>query len=444
MSSGAAGMMLLVLLHGNHRLSAAETPGTNQNQLSSPTTASLRGTEVNGVTAPVLSVTSTAAARATTDGPTTNLAVDAFLPAPVLSSVTNVLPPATPAASSNALGGKIPVGPPTPAMDEIAARLNAEVLRSYLRLQEQLHTALLAIQHSRAEASAEAQTNVSAMLGRLEFLEQQLAEQRSAEAASSRQTHRLMLLAAGGMFLIGILAMVLTAIIQARGMNRLAEIAMNVGAARGLPGLAVHPELAMGGKSPAALANGERLLLADADAQGGQGIAGSARLESIIRQLEGRIQEMEAATDGGRSKGPANEAERLATESAGSAADAAAPTPTSNLNRNLNLNSSFRAIVMAKAQALLNLGQPQAALNALEEALVRDPNDPELYLRRGMAFERLKRMEQALENFDRAITLDPRCTQAYLSKGGVLNQQARYQEALACYEQALEYRGRSA
>ncbi len=289
-----------------------------------------------------------------------------------------------------------------------------------------MHTALLAIGQARAEASAEAQTNVQAMIGRLESMERDLAGKRAEDALAARNSNRLMMAAAAGMFLVGVLAMVLTAVIQARGMNRLAEIALGLGPARGLPGLPGG----LGSPGALALPSGDRLLIgAGADSVGPGASHENGRLQSMIHHLEGRIREMEAVARTG------------SEDKAG--LDLASSPPATTPSKGAS-SAHPRAVTLAKAQTLLNLGQPQAALGAVEEAISREPNDAELHLRKGMALERLKRFEQAIEAYDRAIALDTRCTQAYLSKGGILNQQSRYQEALACYEQALENRTRSA
>ncbi len=367
----------------------------------------------------------------------------------------------SPSGVTNAVDGRVGstngsgLSAASPTPEDLALRYSADALRSYLHLQEQLHSALLAIHESRAEASVEAQTNVHAMLGRLEALEHDLSAQRAEDARASRNTNRLILLAAGGMFLTGLVAMVLTAVIQARGMNRLAEIAMGIGAARGLPGLpglaGVPVQAGLPAPSPAALANPERLLLGTGPEPGDSAAATAepARLQSIIRQLETRIREVESAAktipepkesvDGPGAVGAGGAGNGFSGANGGAGSAASPGGKAGNPG-----GATFRAVVLAKAQALMNLGQAQAALSAVEEALARDPNDAEMYLRKGMALERLKRFDQALAAYDRAIALDARCTQAYLSKGGVLNQQSRYQEALACYELALEHRGRSA
>jgi tetratricopeptide (TPR) repeat protein len=303
---------------------------------------------------------------------------------------------------------------------EIFARQAEESLRAYLRMQEQLHTALLAIQQSRVEASAEAQTNMGTMLGRLEMLERELAGQRAQEAKASRDSNRLMMLAAAGIFLVGVLAMVATVIIQARGMNRLAEIAVGLApAARGLSAGPGHDAMGLPLSLPGAA---DRMLLGNG---GGHG-AESERLHSTIRQLEERIRDMELAHQGGIERPPSRAGDR--DNLGAGAAMGAGP----------GMTVAPRAILLAKVQTLMNLGEPQAALGAIEEALGTEPNDAELQLRRGMALERLQRLDPAIEAYNRAIAIDARCTQAYLSKGGVLNRQARYQEALACYEQALK------
>lgn len=290
--------------------------------------------------------------------------------------------------------------PPVPP--EVVTRNNEETLRSYLRLQEQLHTALLAIEQSRLEASAEARTNAGELAGRLAALEIELADQRAAQARSTEDSHRMMIYSAAGILLVGVIAMVFTAVFQARGMNRLAEIATGMSPVRGLGT----------GIEPLRLGDADRPLLGNGGTRGAEGIPG--RLQSTIRRLEGRIREIEVTAQG-RDELPAD-----GLSSAGQG-----------------------AVLLGKAQALLHLGQPDAAVDVLNGAIAAEPDNPELYLRKGLALERLSRLDQAIEAYDRAIAIDGGCTRAFLSKGAVLNQQERYQEALLCYEQALESHSRS-
>jgi tetratricopeptide (TPR) repeat protein len=296
-------------------------------------------------------------------------------PAPVAPDAPNIVTNATPAVD--------------PAK-EITGRFSDEAMRSYLHLQEQLHAAKLAIEQARLEASVEAESNLGAMMVRMESLEKELSNQRALQAESAHRSDRILIFAAAGIFLAGIAAIILTVILQARGMNRLAEIATGISAARGLPAL-----------TPLTLSSGDRLLLPG-------GAVEANRLQSTISRLEGRIREIEVTAE-------------------------AAPE-----NGQAHLGS--RAAILGRVNTLVNLGQDEAALQALEEAIVRQPDDATLHLRKGIVLERLKRQSAALESYDRAITLDGTCTQAYLAKGGILNQQERYQEALACFEHALANR----
>jgi tetratricopeptide (TPR) repeat protein len=66
-----------------------------------------------------------------------------------------------------------------------------------------------------------------------------------------------------------------------------------------------------------------------------------------------------------------------------------------------------------------------------------DSTNPEAFVKKGMALERLGKLDEAIDCYDRAIALDDSMTMAYLSKGGVFNRLERYGEALQCYEQAL-------
>lgn len=93
--------------------------------------------------------------------------------------------------------------------------------------------------------------------------------------------------------------------------------------------------------------------------------------------------------------------------------------------------------MLGRGEALLQLGQADAALACFEEALAVDDRNAEAWVKKGSALEKLERIEQALACYDKAITLDQGSTLAYLYKGGVCNRLERFDEALACYELAL-------
>ena len=297
------------------------------------------------------------------------------------------------------------VRPPTNALAEAELQL-----RSYLKLQEQLHATLLAIEQARAESSREMQTNADALSARLEFLENALARQREQHLQSMQESSRTMLLMAGSVVGVGLLALAFTAMFQSRGMNRLAEIATGFSTERAL----------MAGVLPAHAGAGETLLLgpSPAHATNQAMLTTIDRLERRIRELEDTSQPMLPFTDAS----PPNGENRSSTARNGGIEHRPADHAT---------------VLLGKGQVLLSLGQLEAALACFDEAVQIAPNHAEAHMKRGLALERLKRPDEALDCYDRAIASNRSLTQAYLSKGAVFNRQERYAEALACYEQAL-------
>ena len=83
------------------------------------------------------------------------------------------------------------------------------------------------------------------------------------------------------------------------------------------------------------------------------------------------------------------------------------------------------------------IGKTVEALACYNEILRLDLNHPEALVKRGAALERLKQDDEAIQCYDRAIKADRKMTLAYLHKGAVCNRLERYEEAVKCYEQAL-------
>src|SRR5205807_1432497 len=96
-----------------------------------------------------------------------------------------------------------------------------QTLRSYLQLQEQLHSTLLTIERTRREAEAAAKANADAITARLEAIEQGLGSQQKQEATLLQNSNRITLIAAGIFAGVGLLAMIFTAWFLLRAMNRL-------------------------------------------------------------------------------------------------------------------------------------------------------------------------------------------------------------------------------
>jgi tetratricopeptide (TPR) repeat protein len=281
-------------------------------------------------------------------------------------------------------------------------------LRSHLKLQEQLHSTLLAIEQARLESSEETRTNAEILGARLKLLESSLAQHRELQLESLHSFNRTMLWVVGSIVGVALLALLFTAFSQSRTMNRLAE----------LTAATTHERALLAGLLPNS-SSGERLMIGPgADAER------SPVLFSTIDRLEKRIRELEHTAEGPL------------------AAEQTASIPVANGHAGRNGGSPSRttdhaSVLLAKGQALLNLGQVENALACFDEAVASSPENASTHLRRGQALERLKRRSDAIASFNQAIALDPSLTQAYLAKGGVFNDQERYAEALECYEQAL-------
>jgi tetratricopeptide (TPR) repeat protein len=284
-------------------------------------------------------------------------------------------------------------------------------LRVYLRLQEQLHAALLAVEQARLEASIEAQTNASLLASRLSALErtleQERTEQRQAEQKASRAFTMLAMLALG----LGLAALILTAVLQNRGMNRLAEIALGPrpGQSGGFPGFGSLPD-----------AHGPLLL------SGGVKRPDGDRLLATISRLEKYIHELERSA-------------RIIPDSGAAPESEASNGTTSSFVSSVAAVRSSDPIpgLLGKAQTLLHLGEADKALQCFDEVIARAPDNAEAHLRRGLALEKLQRPKDALAAYDQSIALSPFHTLASLRKAEILTRQERFSEALECYEQAL-------
>lgn len=284
-----------------------------------------------------------------------------------------------------------------------------QTLRVYLRLQEQLHAALLAVEQARLEASSEARANADRLASRLnvleQALEQQQEEQRQAERSASRALTAVVMLTFG----LGVAALILTAVLQNRGINRLAEIALGTSATRplGWPSIETPP-------GP----GGPRLLSASVKGPEGD------RLLATIGRLEQHIHDLERSV--GVSCGSGSLPETVAANGLN---PPSLPAPERTVDPVAGL--------LGKGRTLLHLGQADKALPCFDEAIAKAPDNADAHLKRGLALERLQRPNDALLAYDQAITLSRFHTLASLRKAEILTQQERYAEALACYEQAL-------
>lgn len=295
-----------------------------------------------------------------------------FLAAQVFAADTSVVPAAAPALAPVVF----------PAVTPGVTR--EEVADNYLRIQEQIHEAQLAVEkaiekNQRAALDA-AQSNANVLATRLQSLEQSVASQRNSNAEAARKTQQLTLFMAGAFGLVGLGMMLLMGYFQWRAFSQLAQISQRQHAAIANAG-AVH-ELAGPGRATVETAN--------------------AQLLNVVGRLEQRINELESG-------------QRLLPEIAN-----ARPSD-----------------LLSEGQKYLDANSPLKALEIFDKFLSAHPERAEALVKRAAALEKLGREDEALACYNRAIAADGTLVIAHLHKGGLLNRLRRYDEALNCYEQAL-------
>ncbi len=333
------------------------------------------------------------------------------------------------AAGRTGLGAQTAVESPPVASTVPDELSQAELLKSYLHVKEQLHAAELAIVNNRLEAEAAARTQAAAITEKLDAIKSVMAAERErqqleaqqaaterarqqvevqqAEAERARQqaeaerANRTILWVTSAIGGVGLLALLFTALFQWRAINRIAEIA------------GVHPQL------PGASRQG--LLVAETGGFSGQTVAlANQRLMSMIDRMERRILELEHTAVPPPPAEPPAESEP-------------ARRPVGNPDQ-----AAAIIALLGKGRSLFNANKAEEAMACYDEILRLDTDNPEALVKKGAALERLKQDHEALRCYDRAIQVDRKMTLAYLGKGGVYNRLERYDEAVECYDQALQ------
>ena len=105
--------------------------------------------------------------------------------------------------------------------------------RSFLQIQGQLDTALLAIERTRRENEATVRENQKKINDSLKSIELVLQAQQEREIVTLRESNRNMLIVAGAFAGVGFVTMLLTSFFHFRAMNRLAGIAASVSMGHG-------------------------------------------------------------------------------------------------------------------------------------------------------------------------------------------------------------------
>ncbi|HRE82984.1 MAG TPA: hypothetical protein PLN52_18205 [Opitutaceae bacterium] len=321
----------------------------------------------------------------------------------------------------------------------------AELLRSYHQLREQLHATQLAVLNSRVESEAAARAQAAALTEKLDSIRQaietererqrlenvRLAAERERQEGETQGTQRTFLWVAcifGG---LGLVAMLLTPIFQWRAIKRVVE----------------RPSLPA--ESPVALA--PALPSVNPAALSEQVVAlSNQRLMTVIDRVEQRILELEHTAAHPPASPlktvPSSAAdispfvnERTRTVPLEPPATTTSPAPVAPVAPPKTPEEDPRiTLLLGKGRMLLSENRAREALYCYDEILKIDVDHTEALLKKGSALERLKRDEEALWCYDRVIEANRKVTLAYLYKGGVFNRQGRYDDALQCYEQALQ------
>jgi tetratricopeptide (TPR) repeat protein len=88
----------------------------------------------------------------------------------------------------------------------------------------------------------------------------------------------------------------------------------------------------------------------------------------------------------------------------------------------------------------LQRGHHALAVEQMDTALRRDPNNVFALNNRGIALKELKRYDEALTSYDRALVLRPDYAEAWSNRGNTLQLLRRFDEALASYDRAIALR----
>lgn len=333
-------------------------------------------------------------------------------------AVDPVVPSSTPpvAASEPAAPKPLTIAPPADEFNQ------AELMKSYMRVLQQLHDAELTIANNKLAAEVASRAQATAYEEKLEALrasfsaerEHQATETKSAAVAqerlrvSSEETNRIILwiaVAFGGVALLTVLA---TSMLQWLGLKRIAQVA-------------TQPAPTTTGVAQPWLVTGNGSAASDAVTLSNQ------RLISVIDRMERRILELEHTT--APSLPP--------TSPAAPGRAVVQPTPAQPASAVVD-RAAHIAALLNQGRTLLNANQVQEAVSCYDAILTLDPKHAEALVKKGSALERLQRDQEAIDCYNRAIEADRTMALAYLSKGGVFNRLQRFDEAVECYEKALQ------
>ena len=294
------------------------------------------------------------------------------------------------------------------ALSNSIAEIDAQLLKNFLLLQDQLRSTQRALEQGREQAAADAKRIDELMAERLNLVEQSLAAQRAQELVALQESTRTVITIASVITGTGLLIVLLAGFAQVRAMTRLTEVSRQLTLAL--------PASTLGELPVQALLSGRESVQS----------ANTSLLDAISR-LERRLEDMETRV---------NENGALANGHKQIPAPVPAPATPPPASPSSGNNSQLTTL-LREGQALLNIDKVEEALDQFDEALRLEPRNVEAWIKKGTALERLQRTEEAIVAYDQAIAVDGSIATAYLFKAGVYNRQKKYAEALQCYEKAL-------
>jgi len=247
---------------------------------------------------------------------------------------------------------------------------------------------------------------------RLSLLEKTLLSQAHGQADVYAETTRLLLFFGSACVGMGLIAMIAAVFLMNRTLASVSAITAQVAQAQHLPALPV------GGAALVPASGGGPTGFEKIQASG-------QRFQSRMTSLEQRLGELENLAGHAASPMP---------PTVGSSSETAESAPEPATARRV---IPVAAILVQKAEALMNLGKLDDSMATLDEAAKHEGDPTEIHLARGRVLEKLGRLGEALLSYDQAVTSDQTNTAALLMKAGVLNRQERFDEALSCYERAL-------
>jgi len=262
-------------------------------------------------------------------------------------------------------------------------------------------------------AAERANENLAARLAQMEA---SAALQRERDQAFIRDMIKGVLVLAGTMASIGMLALVAIVYLQLRSTKQQA-----ITFAAQLQALTSHVALPGPGGAPAISPNMAR-----------------NQFDSTAQKIEQRLSDLESMTSGlPEPRAHVHTMDAPVADTLRAAVEYTAPqTASAGASR-----GDRTPDLLSKANSLLMQQQPEVALAYIDQAISSNPRNPEAHLKRGAALERLNRLGEAITAYDRAIEAEPTLSVAFLAKAGVLNKLQRYGEALKCYEAALAQQG---